>query len=55
MTSFVYICDESIICQDGLERRRNDTSKMEFCYIYWAIEESKDELQNILDKPGNSQ
>ena len=30
-------------------------SKNKLCYLYWVIEESKDELQNILDKPGNSQ
>ena len=27
MTSFVYIGDESIICRNGLERKRNDPSK----------------------------
>ena len=47
MKSFVYIRDESIICRNGLEKK--------LCYIYWVIEESKDELQKMLDKPGNSQ
>ena len=30
-------------------------SKKKLCYLYWVIEESKDELQNMLDKPDNSQ
>ena len=29
MTSFVYIGDESIICQNGLERKRNDLQQKE--------------------------
>ena len=29
MTSFVYIGDESIICQSGLERKRNDPQQKE--------------------------
>ena len=45
MTSFVYIGDESIICRNGLERKRNDPSKKKLCYLYWVIEKSKDELQ----------
>ena len=55
MTSFVYIGDESIICQNGLERKRNDRGKKKLRYLYWVIKESKDELQKVLDKPGNSQ
>ena len=57
MTSFIFIGDEfkkSIICQNGLERKRNDPSKKKLNYLYWVIEESKDELQKMLDKPGNS-
>ena len=27
---------------------------MKLSYLYWVIEESKDELQKMLDKPGNS-
>ena len=55
MTSFVYIGDESIICRNGSERKRNDPSKKKLCHRYSVIEESKDELQKMLDKPGNSQ
>ena len=29
-------------------------SKKKLSYLYWVIEESKDELQKMLDKPGNS-
>ena len=29
-------------------------SKKKLSYLYLVIEESKDELQNMLDKPGNS-
>ena len=29
MTSFVYVGDESIICQNGLERKRNDPQQKE--------------------------
>ena len=29
MTSFVYIGDESIICRNGLERKRNDPQQKE--------------------------
>ena len=30
------------------------TSKKKLSYLYWVIEESKDELQKMLDKPGNN-
>ena len=30
------------------------SSKKKLSYLYWVIEESKDELQKMLDKPGNS-
>ena len=29
-------------------------SKKKLSYLYWGIEESKDKLQKMLDKPGNS-
>ena len=29
-------------------------SKKKLSYLYWEIEECKDELQRMLDKPGNS-
>ena len=34
MTSFVYIGDKSIICQNGLERKRNDTQQKEIVHSY---------------------
>ena len=29
-------------------------SKKKLSYLYWVLEESKGELQKMLDKPGNS-
>ena len=55
MTSFVYIDDEKHHLSNGLERKRNDLQEKKVCYLYWVIEESKDELRKLLDKPGNSQ
>ena len=53
VTSFVYIGDEKH--ENCLERKRNYPSKKKLCYLYCVIEESKDELQKMLYKPGNSQ
>ena len=47
MTSFVYIGDESIICQMAWKGKEMMPSKKKLSYLYWVIEESKDELQKM--------
>ena len=45
MTSFVYIGEEKHHLSKWPWRKRNDPSKKKLCYLYWVIEERKDELQ----------
>ena len=53
MTLFVYIGDEKHHLSKWLGKEKKWLSAKRNCAIF--IEESKDELQNMLDKPGNSQ
>ena len=56
MTSFVYIDDE-IICQNGLERKRNDPQLEEHVLIIFIelLKKAKLNCKKMLDKPDNSQ
>ena len=55
MTSFVYIGDEKHHLSKWLGKGKEMTpSKTKLSYFHRVIEESKDELQKMLDKPGNS-
>ena len=54
-TSFFYIGDEKHHRSKWLGKEKKwPSSKKKLSYFYWVIEESKDELQKMLDKPGNS-
>ena len=55
MTSFVYIDDgKASSVKMAWKGKEMPPSKKKLSYLYWVIEESKDELQKMLDKPGNS-
>ena len=55
MTSFIYIGDEEHHLSKWLGKEKKwPPAKMKLSYLYWVIEECKDELQRMLDKPGNS-
>ena len=57
MTSFVYIDDEKHHLSKWLGKafeKEMTPSKKKLSYLYRVIEESKDELQKMLDEPGNS-
>ena len=56
MTSFFYINDEKHHLSKWLGKafgKEMNPSKKKLSYLYRVIEESKDELQKMLDEPGN--
>ena len=54
MTSFIYIGDKASSVKMAWKGKEMTPSKKKLSYLYWVIEECKDELQRMLDKPGNS-